>query len=82
MAGDVFVTVAPGWQELDDDNDTELPVTAVRSVLPTAPAFILVPGGAPRVIATPVDARALAPSVAGILRIRAPNAAATPRLNL
>ena len=82
VAGDVFVTVAPGWQELDDDNDTELPVTAVRSVLPTAPAFILVPGGAPRVIATPVDARALAPSVAGILRIRAPNAAATPRLNL
>lgn len=82
MAGDVFVTIAPGWQELDDDNDTERPVTTVRSVLPTAPAFILAPGVAPREIDTPVDARALAPSVAGILRIRAPNAAATPRLKL
>ncbi len=79
-AGDVFVTVAPGWQETDDDNDTERPVTTVRSVLPTAPAYLLVPGAAPRRIDTPVDARALAPSVAGILRIRAPNAAATPRL--
>ncbi|MCM1071015.1 MAG: alkaline phosphatase family protein [[Clostridium] fimetarium] len=82
VAGDVFVTIAPGWQELDDDNDTERPVTTVRSVLPTAPAFILAPGVAPREIDTPVDARALAPSVAGILRIRAPNAAATPRLKL
>ncbi len=82
VAGDVFVTVAPGWQELDDDNDTEQPVTTVRSVIPTAPAYILAPGVAPREIDTPVDARAIAPSVAGILRIRAPNAAATPGLRL
>ncbi len=79
-AGDVFISIAPGWQANDDDSDTERPSTIVRAGAPTAPAFILVPGATPRTIESPVDARVIAPTVAGILRIRAPNGAALPRL--
>lgn len=79
-AGDVFLSIAPGWQAIDDDDDTERPSTIVRAGAPTAPAFILVPGGTPKTIDTPVDARAIAPTVTGILRIRSPNGAGLPRL--
>ncbi|MDE6528370.1 MAG: alkaline phosphatase family protein [Muribaculaceae bacterium] len=80
MAGDIFVSIAPGWQETDDDSDTDIPPTTVRAAASTAPAFILIPGGTPATVATPVDARALAPTVAGLLRIRSPNGASLPRL--
>lgn len=79
-AGDIFVTIAPGWQETDDDSDTDIPHTTVREASSTAPAFILIPGGKAATISTPVDARALAPTVAGVLRIRSPNGASLPRL--
>ncbi len=76
-AGDVFVTIAPGWQEVDDDSDTDTPRTTVRAASATAPAFILIPGESARTIAAPTDARAIS-TVAGILRIRSPNGAALP----
>lgn len=79
-AGDVFVVIAPGWQETDDDSDTEAPRTSVRASSSAAPAFLLVPGGKPVTINVPADARALAPTVSGILRIRSPNGASLPRL--
>lgn len=79
-AGDIFVAIAPGWQEIDDDSDTEAPRTSVRAASASAPAFILVPGGKPVTVSAPADARALAPTVSGILRIRSPNGASLPRL--
>lgn len=79
-AGDVFVTIAPGWQETDDDSDTDLPPTTVRAASATAPAFVLTSGGRRATITAPVDARTLAPTVAGLLRIRSPNGASLPRL--
>lgn len=79
-AGDIFVAIAPGWQEIDDDSDTEAPRTSIRAASSSAPAFILAPGGAPVTLTTPADARALAPTVSGILRIRSPNGASLPRL--
>lgn len=79
-AGDVFVTIAPGWQETDDDSDLDTPHTTVRAASATAPAFILNPGSKPATISTPVDARTLAPTVCGLLRIRSPNGASLPRL--
>ena len=79
-AGDVFVTIAPGWQETDDDSDLDTPQTTVRAASATAPAFILNPGSKPATISTPVDARTLAPTVCGLLRIRSPNGASLPRL--
>lgn len=79
-AGDVIVSIAPGWQETDDDSDMERPQTTLRAATTVAPAFILAPGEAPRTIGGAVDARVLAPTVAGMLRIRSPNGASLPRL--
>ncbi len=79
-AGDVYVTIAPGWQEVNDDTNTDTPATTMRAVSATAPAFILQPEGKPVTINTPVDARQIAPTVSGILRIRSPNGATMPRL--
>lgn len=80
ICGDVVVSILPGWQETDDDGDTDLPSTTLRAASAVAPAFLLVPGGKPVTVNTPVDARAIAPTVTGILRIRSPNGAATPRI--
>lgn len=85
-SGDVLVCVAPGFELIDDLNNT-VPGMArtgmVQSaVLPLAPAFIYAPSVPQGTIDTPVDARAVAPSVARILRIRSPNAAGTAPLML
>ncbi len=79
-AGDVYLSIVPGWQEIDDDSDTEQANTIVRAGAPTAPAFILAPNITHKEITTPVDARVIAPTVAGILRIRSPNGASLPRI--
>lgn len=83
--GDLFVEVAPGWETVDDiaapaaDNR----IHYVNRVAPaTAPVYILAPGVEPKLIGTPVDARAVAPTVARLLRIRSPNAAALAPLVL
>ncbi len=81
-SGDVVIAIAPGWQEIDDDSDTEAPVTVSRAVATTTPAFILAPQTPPRTIETPVDARVIAPTVCRILRIRSPNGAALSPLRL
>lgn len=81
-AGDVFIAIAPGWQEIDDDSDTEAPRTVTRAVASTAPAFIMAAQVAPRKIEIPVDARAIAPTVCRLLRIRSPNGASLPPLRL
>lgn len=79
LAGDVLFTVTPGWHIENEGN----PDTVVRAnACTSAPAFILAPGIAQRTISHPVDARAIAPTVAGILRIRSPNAASVAPLRL
>lgn len=84
-AGDLMVEVAPGYEIVDDYNLTvtdTAPHMVERAAATTAPAFILAPGIAPQTIGTPVDVRALAPTVARILRIRSPNGAAVAPLHL
>ena len=76
----IFIAFISGWQETDDDSDMERPQTTLRAATTVAPAFILAPGEAPRTIGGAVDARVLAPTVAGMLRIRSPNGASLPRL--
>ncbi|MDE6449180.1 MAG: alkaline phosphatase family protein [Muribaculaceae bacterium] len=80
-AGDVFITVAPGWQIVDQGSDFTLPMVE-RSGGTSAPAFLLSPYLKATTITTPVDARVLAPTVTGILRIRSPNGASMPSLKL
>lgn len=70
--GDILVELTPGWNLVDD---TALPqtVTPVRLSATMTPAIFFAPSLQGKVIAAPVEARALAPSITGILRIRAPN---------
>ncbi len=81
-SGDVLVTVAPGWQIIEE-NQTSTPVPLVeRMASSTSPAFIMAPGVAPQKITVPVDARVLAPTVTGLMRIRAPSGASIAPLRL
>lgn len=85
-AGDLVVDVAPGYEIIDDfDNDVapEARTGMVQAAgTATAPVYILAPRLVPQTLGTAVDARAVAPTVARILRIRSPNAAGAPALNL
>lgn len=75
--GDVFIEVNPGWVIVDDYNQSIKPQRRIaeRNNAVRIPAFILAPGVTATKIDAPVDARAIAPTVARVIRIRAPNAA-------
>lgn len=81
-AADVFITILPGWQLVDDFNPLDTRRTTQRTVPTTAPVMIYAPAviEASR-IDTPVDARQIAPTMARILRIRSPNGAGEPSLS-
>lgn len=81
-AGDIRLTVAPGWVIATDDANDSSTAMSQRVATTTAPAIIMATGIAPQTIATPVDARSIAPTVASILRIRPPNGAALPPIRL
>ena len=82
QAADVFVEVIPGWT-LSDDTVTPPRKQVVRLAHATAPLMIYAPALLESArISTPVDARRVAPTVARVLRIRSPNAAGSPPLNL
>ncbi|MCM1520386.1 MAG: alkaline phosphatase family protein [Lachnoclostridium sp.] len=86
-AGDLLVAVNPGWVITDCDDEevdaaTATHDTTVSFTSTLAPVWIIAPGIAPHTIGEVVDARAIAPTVSRILRIRSPNAASVPPLNL
>ena len=62
------------------ETQTQLPV--VRWQASTSPVYILSPQIDATEIVERIDARAIAPTVARILRIRSPNAASLPAVNL
>lgn len=74
MAGDVVVEIMPGWNLVDD---TVYPTVTkqVRNCIVNTPVFIMAPGVASQTIDNPIDAASIAPTLTGILRIRAPNGA-------
>lgn len=81
-AADVYVQVTPGWT-LADDTSTVPVRQVVRYAHSTAPVVIYAPHLLESArISTPVDARRVAPTVARVLRIRSPNAASEPPVNL
>lgn len=72
FSGDILLEYVPGWHVVDDEQYP--PVTKSYRLAPAlTPAFIIAPGVSAQKIDTPVNATALAPTVAGILRIRSPN---------
>lgn len=86
VAGDILILVNPGWEITDLDPDdpsaahTRGPV--VRNIPAISTAIIMAPGVEASTITATIDARALAPTIARLLRIRSPNAASTPSLRL
>ena len=70
--GDIFLTFTPGWTVNEDE---EFPVSSkqIRESAVMTPAFLMGPGITVQTLSDPVDATALAPTVTGILRIRAPS---------
>lgn len=77
-SADIYFSIAPGWEVTDAEGNSHNLVE--RLVSTAAPCYILIPGAAPKRISTPVDAKALAPTVLGQLRIRSPNGASTPAI--
>ena len=80
-AADLQVMFAPGWT-VTEDMDYPAVSWPVREAAVMTPAFIIAPEVEAQIISTPVDATALAPTVAGILRIRSPNGSETKPLLL
>lgn len=73
LEGNVYLTFAPGWTVVDD---SRAPVSEDTTVVcgMNSPLIILWPPVSHQVIDTPVDATAVAPTLSGSIRIRAPNA--------
>lgn len=80
--GDVFVSVLPGWEINDTENKNSTSRPVQRFGNSTAPAFLLFPYLEKDTITSVVDARAIAPTVASILRIRPPNGASASPVRL
>lgn len=72
--GDIILRFTPGWT-ISDDETYPVKQQRVRESGVATPAFIMGPGVEARRVIEPVKAIALAPTVAGMLRIRAPNGA-------
>lgn len=76
VSGEITIKFTPGWDVVYDEQIP--PVTRqTREAAVMTPAFILAPGVAAQKISTPVEATAIAPTISGALRIRAPNGSAT-----
>lgn len=79
--GDVILEFNAGWKITDDTrfpDDTRVE----RSTLALTPAFFMGGGIVPQTIEETVEATAIAPTVARILRIRSPNGTASKPLSL
>lgn len=83
QAGDVTINLIPGWSLVDDFNMYEADSSQTYSPTPPTSVFMLLsPEIETQRIDTPVDARAIAPSIAGMMNIRPPNGADTPPVSL
>lgn len=78
-AGDLHITVNPGWEVVEDDGASQKRTTQ-RIAATTAPVFILSPSLSPERVIGDIDACVIAPTIARLLRIRSPNAAEMPPL--
>lgn len=80
-AGDVRIQIQLGWRLIETDSPQTEGKT-LRAAAHVAPLFIRYPSLQPTRIDTPVDAAVIAPTLARIIRIRAPNAAGRAPLPL
>ena len=79
QGADLYVSVLPGWTLSNDVNTGHISRTTVRAMATSAPTIIYAPERlTAQRIATAIDARSVASTVAQILRIRSPNGADNP----
>lgn len=78
---DLFIYFTPGWT-LTDDNVFPAKSEKIRLSSPLTPAFILAPDLQAQTMTSTVDATSLAPTMAGVMRIRSPNGASARPLAL
>lgn len=71
-SGDLLVEVLPGWTVVEQENSNDNRVVRLAQI--PAPLILLGAGVKAEVIRTPVRVECLAPTLAGMMRIRAPNA--------
>lgn len=70
-SGDLMIEVLPGWTVMQENgNDSRV----VRSARVPAPLIFMGRGVKPEIIRIPVSADRIAPTLSGVMRIRAPNA--------
>lgn len=81
ISGDIIIEFTPGWK-VSDDTRYPAEIQKNQTTAYPSPAFILSPEVSAQVVESPVEAVALAPTVAKILRIRSPNAAVSKALKL
>jgi hypothetical protein len=79
-SGDIFIELVPGWEIVyDNSNNTR---QYVRHNAVEAPFMLLAPKLKAQKITTPIDVTRIAPTIARILRIRAPNGCTARPLDL
>lgn len=71
-SGDLLLDILPGWTIVDEKDATKN--TVVNKAQVPTPYIILGTGIKPAIVRTPVSAKCIAPTLAGALHIRAPNA--------
>ena len=71
-SGDLLIDVLPGWTVMHETDSTQNYV--VNKALVPAPCILFGAGIQSATLRTPVSAKRLAPTLAGALHIRAPNA--------
>lgn len=77
--GDLFIALVPGWTMGANGGK---PATTYSMSPSTSSVMILASGVEPRTISTTIDARAIAPTISRLLKIKAPNGALLPSLRL
>ena len=78
-SGDLLIEVLPGWTVMHEDGSEHY---TMRTAAVPSPFILLNPGIRPETVRIPVSAARIAPTVAGALRIRAPNASTESSLDL
>lgn len=79
-SGDVFIDILPGWSIENQTTTNAYRHNSVERALPIMPLYVLVPNSKGQRFEGRYDARMVAPTIAGILRIRSPGAASQPAL--
>ena len=80
-AGDIIMEFNPGWKVIDDSRFPPENLPVYSSAYPT-PVFIMGPGVQSETINETIDATAIAPTIARLLRIRSPNSSVSKPLSL